>query len=93
MFKVECVMGDKSPASRRGDDGIVDFSCRQLLSRSLQGYRSIGVTAMVGSQHKDESLSLIDPVEKSVIPDPIPPGLRNGIPKFLDVLPDVGIRS
>ncbi len=48
---------------------------------------------MVGSQHKDESLPLIDPVEKSVIPDAIPPGLRNGIPKFLDILPDVGIRS
>ena len=84
---------EKRLVPRRENDPSADFTRRQLLSRSLQGYRSIRVTAMVGSQHKDESLSLIDPVEKSVIPDAIPPSLRNSIPKFLDILPDVGIRS
>ena len=48
---------------------------------------------MIGGEHADQPLSLVDGVEKAVIADAIPPGLRDGIPKFLDILPDVGICS
>ena len=48
---------------------------------------------MICGKHQDQPLSLVHGIEKSVITYTIPPGFRDGIPKFLDVLADVGVDS
>ena len=69
----------------------MDFDWRQSLSIDTSRRRLIRVTAMIGSEHQDQPVPLIDPVEKTIIPDPIPPRLGDGVPKFLDVLANVGV--
>ncbi len=46
---------------------------------------------MVRGQHEDDALTLVNTVEKPVIADAISPGLGHGIPKLLDVLPEVWV--
>ena len=46
---------------------------------------------MISGDHVDEALLPIDRVEKSIISDAASPGVRHGIPKLLNVRPDVGV--
>lgn len=46
---------------------------------------------MIGSQHEDDALPFIHPIEEAVIPDAMPPRFWNSVAKLLDVLPEVGI--
>ena len=48
---------------------------------------------MIRREQENESLPLINGIEKPVIADAIPPGLWHGIPELLDVFPAVGVLS
>ena len=48
---------------------------------------------MVRAQHEDEPLPSVDRIKESVVSNSISPGLRHGLPEFLDVFPDVGMLS
>ena len=48
---------------------------------------------MISGEHENQPLSFVNGIEESDISDSIPPGLRDGVPKLLDILADVRARS
>src|SRR3989338_3548852 len=48
---------------------------------------------MVGGHHENQSLTFVNGVEEPIIPNAVPPSIRDGIPQLLDVLSRVRVEA